>query len=205
VDGFLGSKGIRFLDRMEAYDRHAVEWLSGRDWPIVTPVMKGLTYAGGAGAVWIVIGVIVAVWLRRPLVVVAVLAAEGVSSIVDGAFKSAIGRQRPPLVDPRVHPLIPLPHDPSMPSGHAMMAFAGATFLALVAPRFRWAFFALAVGVALSRVYLGVHFPSDVVVGAVIGAAIGALAAGVLRLSEQLVAARLRDAGRRRRSTGPVD
>ena len=150
--------------------------------------MKGLTDTGAHGAIWVVSGVIVGVWLRRPLVVIAMLAAEGVSSIVDGALKNAIGRQRPPLVDPRVHPLIPLPHDPSMPSGHAMMAFAGATLLALVAPRLRWAFLALAAGVALSRVYLGVHFPSDVMVGAVIGAAIGALAGGALRLSEQLAA-----------------
>jgi undecaprenyl-diphosphatase len=166
--------------------------------------MKGLTDTGAHGAIWVVIGVIVGVWLRRPLVVIAMLAAEGVSSIVDGALKNAIGRQRPPLVDPRVHALIPLPHDPSMPSGHAMMAFAGATLLALVAPRLRWAFLALAAGVALSRVYLGVHFPSDVMVGAVIGAAIGALAGGALRLSEQL-AARLRGARRRGRRTERMD
>jgi undecaprenyl-diphosphatase len=62
-----------------------------------------------------------------------------------------------------------------------MMAFAGATLLALVAPRFGWGFFALASGIAISRVYLGVHFPSDVVVGAAIGALIGALAYAALR------------------------
>lgn len=183
---------------MEAYDRHTVEWLSSRDWPIVTPVMKGLTDAGAHGIVWIVIGVALAAWLRRPLVAVAVLAAEEVSSIVDSVLKNAIGRQRPPLVDPRVHPLIPLPHDPSMPSGHAMMAFAGATLLALVAPQLRWALFALAVGVGVSRVYLGVHFPSDVLAGAAIGAVIGALAARALRFVEphgRLAASRLRRTG----------
>ena len=158
-----------------------VEWLSGRDWPIVTPAMRGLSDAGAHGAVWIVIGVVAAVWLRRPLLAVAMVAAEEVASIVDGVLKNAIGRERPPLADPRVHALIPLPHDPSMPSGHAMMAFAGATLLALVAPRVGWVFFALAAGIAISRVYLGVHFPSDVVVGAAIGALIGALAYAVLR------------------------
>jgi undecaprenyl-diphosphatase len=166
---------------VESADRHVVEWLSGRDWPIVTPVMRGLSDAGAHGGVWIVIGVVAAVWLRRPLLAVAMVAAEEVASIVDGVLKNAIGRERPPLADPRVHALIPLPHDPSMPSGHAMMAFAGATLLALVAPRVGWVFFALAAGIAISRVYLGVHFPSDVVVGAAIGTLIGALAYAVLR------------------------
>jgi membrane-associated phospholipid phosphatase len=169
---------------VETYDRHAVEWFSSRDWPVVTPVMKGLSDIGAHGAVWIVIGVLVAVWLRRPLLAVAVLAAEEISSVADGVLKNAIGRERPPLADPRVHALIPLPHDPSMPSGHAMMAFAGAALLTLVAPRFGWAFVALAAAIAVSRVYLGVHFPSDVVVGAAIGAIIGALAYCALQLLE---------------------
>jgi len=169
---------------VETYDRHAVEWFSSRDWPVVTPVMKGLSDIGAHGAVWIVIGVLVAVWLRRPLLAVAVLAAEEISSVVDGVLKNAIGRERPPLADPRVHALIPLPHDPSRPSGHAMMAFAGAALLTLVAPRFGWAFVALAAAIAVSRLYLGVHFPSDVVVGAAIGAIIGALAYCALHLLE---------------------
>src|SRR5579871_2569675 len=151
---------------METLDRRGVEWLSGLHWPVVTPVMKGLTDAGAHGLVWIAIGVVAAVWLRRPIVLVAVVAAIEAASLADNVLKSAIGRRRPPLADPRVHPLIPLPHDSSMPSGHAMMAFGGAVVLAAVLPRLRWPLLVLAVGVALSRVYLGVHYPSDVLAGA---------------------------------------
>lgn len=62
----------------------------------------------------------------------------------------------------------------SFPSGHAQHAFAWATFLALRWRRGAAAFVALAALVALSRVVLGVHFPLDVLVGALLGAGFGA-------------------------------
>ena len=164
-----------------------MEWLADLHWPVVTPVMKGLTYAGGAGAIWFVIGAAMAVWLRRPLLLVVLVVSLRLSAILDGVLKRAIGRQRPPLADSHVHPLITVPHDPSMPSGHAMMAFTGAVFLGAVVPRFRWPLLVLAAGIALSRVYLGVHYPSDVLVGAALGAGIGAVAAVALRWGEGAV------------------
>ena len=172
---------------MEALDRSAVEWMSSLHWPVVTPVMKGLTYAGAAGLVWIVIAAVVAVWLRRPLVLIAMIAAIEAASYVDGALKSAIGRARPFVGDPHVHPSIGLPHDPSMPSGHAMNAFTGAVLLAIVVPRARRPLLGLAALIALSRVYLGVHFPSDVIAGAILGAAVGATAAWLLARGERLL------------------
>ena len=147
---------------MEELDRRTVEWLSSLHWPVVTPVMKGLTYAGAGGLIWIAIGVVVAVWLRRPLALVGVVVAIVVASRLDAVLKAAIGRDRPFVGDPHVHPSIGLPHDPSMPSGHAMNAFAAAVVLAAVVPRARWALLGLAAGIGLSRVYLGVHYPSDV-------------------------------------------
>ncbi|HEY3764531.1 MAG TPA: phosphatase PAP2 family protein [Gaiellales bacterium] len=175
---------------MEALDRHAVEWLADRHWPVVTPIMKGLTDIGAHAIVWLVLGAAFALWQRRLLVLVVLALAEEVSSFADGVLKDAIGRVRPPLADPRVHPSIPVPHDPSMPSGHAMMAFTGAVLLAAVMPRLRWPLLVLAAAIGLSRVYLGVHYPSDVVVGAALGAALGAGAVLVLRRGERALAAR---------------
>jgi len=175
---------------VETLDRRVVEGLSGLDWPVVTPVMKGLTDVGAHGLVWIAIGAVAAVWLRRPLALLVLLAAVGAASATDNVLKSAIGRQRPPLADPKVHPLIALPHDSSMPSGHAMMAFAGAVVLAAVFPRARWGLYALAAGVAVSRVYLGVHYLSDVIVGGLVGAAIGGVGVWGLRRGERALAAR---------------
>ena len=68
-----------------------------------------------------------------------------------------------------------IPGNPSFPSGHSATAFAAATALAIMCPRLRPAVLVIAAAVALSRVYLRVHFPLDVIAGGLIGAALGAL------------------------------
>jgi undecaprenyl-diphosphatase len=105
------------------------------------------------------------------------------------ALKAAFGRVRPWIALDLAAPL-GAPHDPSFPSGHAAGSFCVAAFLALALPvawssargRARvvvWLVVALAVLIALSRVYLGAHFPSDVVAGALLGTLIGVLAGGL--------------------------
>jgi undecaprenyl-diphosphatase len=106
--------------------------------------------------------------LAAGLGAVSYLAAEGVSSLLKGAFD----RPRPSVVDPAVHPLVAVPHNGSMPSTHAATAFAAALAVGLVHPRLRWPLLLLAALIAFSRVWLGVHYPTDVIVGAVLGTAI---------------------------------
>jgi undecaprenyl-diphosphatase len=100
-------------------------------------------------------------------------------------LKALVGRPRPPLRYAEPKTLVPLPHDGSFPSGHAATSFAAATILSFAAPRLAPAFFLLAAAIAFSRVYVGVHYPLDVVGGA----ALGVLVAISLRL---LVRARRR-------------
>jgi membrane-associated phospholipid phosphatase len=66
-----------------------------------------------------------------------------------------------------------VPGSASFPSGHAATAFAAAVAVGVLYPRIRTPLLALAATVALSRVYLGVHFATDVLAGSVLGAAIG--------------------------------
>jgi undecaprenyl-diphosphatase len=63
----------------------------------------------------------------------------------------------------------------SFPSNHALNNFAAATFISRLHPDYRWIVFIVAVLISLSRVYLGVHYPSDILGGALIGVLFGYL------------------------------
>jgi undecaprenyl-diphosphatase len=65
------------------------------------------------------------------------------------------------------------PTDFSFPSGHAMIAWAFACVLASKEPRFRLVIYGIAFLISLSRIYLGDHFPSDIIMGGIIGYGIG--------------------------------
>ena len=97
---------------------------------------------------------------------------------------------RPRPADVRV--VWPAPSFPSFPSGHAAIAFASAIVVALHRRRLGFGLAALAAAglISLSRVYLGHHFPSDVAAGAVLGAAFGAAAYGLLASGQHGPAAR---------------
>jgi undecaprenyl-diphosphatase len=116
----------------------------------------------------LVVAVLAVLW-RRPwlllLVVTADLAADGISLVL----RQWIGRLRPPLVYEEPRPLVPTPHTGSFPSGHSATAFACATVIAWASPRLALPAFVLAALVAWSRVYVGVHWPLDVLGGAALG------------------------------------
>jgi membrane-associated phospholipid phosphatase len=111
------------------------------------------------------------VW-RRPWVFFWVALADLVGQLTSYGLKQAIGRERPNDVYAASKPLVHSPHDGSFPSGHATVSFACATLLAFYAPRGAPFFFLLAAAIAWSRVYVGVHYPLDVLGGAVLGVVI---------------------------------
>ncbi|MGZ4236733.1 MAG: phosphatase PAP2 family protein [Solirubrobacteraceae bacterium] len=107
-------------------------------------------------------------WLRGALIVASSYAANF-------AVKLAVRRARPQL--PGLEPLTPTVSRLSFPSAHATTSFAAARAFSAVAPRAP--LYAVAGAFALSRPYLGVHYPSDVVAGAVLGTAIAEAWPGV--------------------------
>jgi membrane-associated phospholipid phosphatase len=136
--------------------------------------------------VWLVLGLAVALYRRSAQPFVLVFLADAAAFGVSDMIKALVGERRPHGYDP----LISLPHSSSFPSGHATVSFACATVLSVLVPRAAPAFVALAAAIAYSRLYLGVHWPGDVLAGA---------ALGIVTALLLLEASRRRSGGRRRR------
>ena len=118
-------------------------------------------------------------WQPFALVLVADVVADGIA----GLLKLAFGVHRPA----EQGDLLGVPHSRSFPSGHTSTSFACATVLAYLVPRGAPFFYVLAAAVAYSRLYVGVHWPSDVLGGIVVGLATALLLlAAARRRSMQL-------------------
>ena len=139
----------------------------------------------------------------RAAFIIAVLAFSGVASQV---IKHLFGRARPSLINmvgPFHFDLMALKSTyASMPSGHAVTAFAMAVSLGWMAPRLRWPLLFLALLIAISRVVISAHYPSDVIAGAGLGVASAILLRRAFALRG--IAFRWTPAGPRLRGAGRV-
>ncbi len=88
-------------------------------------------------------------------------------------LKNLFERARPCNALENVRSLVSCGHSYSMPSSHAVNNFSAATFLSALYSKYKKIFFTIAALVAFSRPYVGVHYPSDIIVGALLGVAIG--------------------------------
>ncbi len=140
------------------------------------PSLRELTYV-----IWFL--VIVYFWSKNEKKLALLLTV----SIAAGALftyplKYLIDRARPYETIKSANLLTPAEYDPSFPSGHAEMSFLAATVVSRFHPEYAKYLYAFSFIVVLSRVYVGVHFPGDVVAGVIIGIIIGR---GMLMVAER--------------------
>ena len=143
--------------------------------PVLDKIMISVSSLGNKGMIWIAIGVLFLffgcrnkTWRSRGFLGLFSLAANFL--VCNVILKPLIDRTRPYYVL-GYDPLIPPVGDPSFPSGHTSASFAAATAIYAINKKWGVAAYIFAAVMGFSRLYLGVHFPTDVLAGAVVGTA----------------------------------
>ena len=164
------------IGSITSVDRHVLTWIVDHRVSLLNPVLVAITYAATGGTIWVALALLIAWRTSRPLLPTGILAAacvwgaDGISHLL----KATTNRPRPYVAMPHLHTLISRPASESFPSSHATTAFAGAVVLSFLLPRLWPLFLAAATLVAFSRLYVGVHYPTDVIAGAATGAVFAA-------------------------------
>src|SRR5215218_4877632 len=162
----------KLTHRIRDLDRALFRAVFRVKWAPLTVVMRAFTVVGTAGALWGFLALVgfLATGMRPSHLMIPWVAVAASWTLAEGA-KFLFDRARPYISDTEIAPLIKTPSSSSFPSGHSATAAAGAITLSTVYPSFAPALVLSGILVALSRIYLGVHYPLDVLAGILIGTA----------------------------------
>ena len=161
-----------------------LDWFQTLHTPFLDKLMVFITSLGNAGIIWIVM-TIVFLLIPKMRKTGAVMAAALIIDLLlcNVILKNLVARTRPYDVNTGVQLLVSRLHDYSFPSGHTAAAFASVTALYLAGEKKLWKP-ALALGcvIAFSRMYLYVHYPTDILGGVIIGILSGVLGYKIIKL-----------------------
>lgn len=143
--------------------------------PILDPFFIFITHLGDAGIFWIALSLFLCIFKKTRKAGIFALAALILSVLFNNVFlKNVIGRIRPYEIIAGLECLVKHATDASFPSGHTGASIAAATvYLKELPKKFSIPALVLAILIGLSRLYIGIHYPTDVIAGALTGAALG--------------------------------
>lgn len=129
-------------------------------------VLKPITHLGDAGALWILLGLVFLFSVKTRKMGFQVLASLALGYLLGNLIlKNVIARERPYTINTNITLLIKEQLDYSFPSGHTLASFNGAITIFFYRKKWGIAALALASLIAFSRMYLYVHFPTDILGG----------------------------------------
>lgn len=143
-------------------------------YPILDKIMIVSTQLGDKGLIWIGLSFVLLTNRKTRTAGILSLTALVLSTIVgEGILKHLFQRERPYVDFPWVHLLVGKSTSFSFPSGHTTSSFAVAYVLSRVLKKHSYIFWAFAILIAFSRLYLFMHYPTDVIAGIIVGLACG--------------------------------
>lgn len=165
------------LESIQIIDFLILDWIQSNlrggwlDW-----LMPKITFLGEAGLLWIAIAVAFLLWKPRRRCGVKMIIGL-VFCLVIGllVLKNVVARPRPCWINTDIEMLVEVPLDYSFPSGHTMSSITSALLIFFEDKRIGIPALVMAVLISISRLHLYVHFPSDVLAGAILGAAVAVL------------------------------
>ena len=179
---------------MQTLELGVLNAIQGLRTPLGDALMPAVSALGHSGWFWIVVGAVMLLFKKTRQCGCAVLLGLLMATLLGNSLiKPLVQRTRPYDVVPDFALLVARETSFSFPSGHTITAFAAATAIAVTITTgsglrwLGWSAFALAVLIGFSRLYLYVHFPTDVLAGAVLGSGCGWCAARLARLGAQWI------------------
>ncbi len=173
------------MDTLLALDGGILLWIQDvlrQDW--LTPAVAFFTHLGDHGLLWIALCALLLCFKKtRKAGAAGAIALLFSLAFTNGILKNLVGRPRPWLDVAGLTALVHEPDPNSFPSGHTSAAFAAAVAWCRTMPR-RWMALAglmMAILMGLSRLYVGVHYPTDVLCGVLVGCLCGVLAGLVIK------------------------
>lgn len=171
-----------------AVELEILNWFQSIHTPLLDSFFPIVTILANHGEIWIFLALILFVIPKTRKLGISLACALLIDYLICNLFlKPLIGRVRPFVVNPAVNLLVTAPHDASFPSGHTAVSFAAVTALWLSKSSLRVPALVLAVLIALSRLYLYMHWPTDVFGGIFVGMIAGYAGVKIAELALQRI------------------